>query len=79
MTSETSRDMGPREIFNENTPSSRLRDFVRINHHIFLGSRVGEDSQEFLDEVYKIEHGMGFTYREKVELSSYQLKDVAQV
>ena len=29
--------------------------------------------------MYKIVHAMGVTYSEKVELASYQLKDVAQV
>ena len=79
MTAEASRDMGPRVNTNDNTPCSRLRDFIWINPHIFLGSRVGDDSQAFLDEVYNILHSMGVTYREKVELASYQLKEVVQV
>lgn len=79
MTAEASKDMGPRVNTNDNTQGSRLRDFININPYIFLGSRVGDDSQDFLDEVYKIVHYMGVTYREKVELSSYQLKEVAQV
>ena len=40
---------------------------------------MGEDPQEFIDEVYKIVHAIGVTSREKAELASYQLKDVAQV
>ncbi|XP_049373433.1 uncharacterized protein LOC125838415 [Solanum verrucosum] len=35
------------------TMASRLSDFVRMNPPVFLGSKVGEDPQEFLDEVYK--------------------------
>ena len=63
----------------ESTMTTRLRDFVRMNHPIFLGSKVGEDPQEFLHEVYKIVHAMGVTSREKAEFVTYQLKDVAQV
>ena len=68
ITSQSNREVRP-----------RLRDFVRMNPPTFLGSKVGEDPQAFLDEVYKIVHDMGVTYTEKVELASYQLKDVAQV
>ena len=43
----------------ESTIASRLGVFVRINHPIFLGSIVGEDTQEFLDCAYKIVNAMG--------------------
>ncbi|XP_049345476.1 uncharacterized protein LOC125806778 [Solanum verrucosum] len=45
----------------------------------FLGSKVGEDPQNFLDEVYKIVNSMGVTSIKKRELAAYQLKDVAQI
>ena len=35
----------------ESTMTSRLRDFVSMNPSIFLGSKVGDDPQEFLDSV----------------------------
>ena len=63
----------------ERTMTFRLRDFVRMNPPIFIGSKVGEDAQEFIDQVYKIVHVMGATSREKAELDSYQLKDISQV
>ena len=40
----------------ERTMTSRLIDFVRMSLPIFHSSKVGEDSQEFLDEVYNIVH-----------------------
>ncbi|KAK4716585.1 hypothetical protein R3W88_014923 [Solanum pinnatisectum] len=48
--------------------ASRLRDFVRMNPPVFLGSKTGEDPQEFLDEVYKVVNSMGVTCIEKAEL-----------
>ena len=59
--------------------TSILRESVRINPPIFFESKMEEDLQDFLDEVYKIVHVVGVTSREKAELNSYQLKDVAQV
>ena len=40
---------------------------------------MGEDSQEFLDGVYKMLSAMGVISREKKDLASYQLMEVAQV
>ena len=51
--------------------TSMLRDFVRMNPPTFLGSKVGEDSQSFLGEVYKIVHAMEWTSREKAEFDPY--------
>ncbi|XP_049385638.1 uncharacterized protein LOC125849627 [Solanum stenotomum] len=79
MTAQANRDVVPRVNANESTADSRLRNFVRMNPPIFLGSRIGEDPQGFLDEIYKIVDAMGISYREKVELASYQLKEVAQI
>ncbi|WMV23165.1 hypothetical protein MTR67_016550, partial [Solanum verrucosum] len=79
MTAQANRDMGPRVNAYESTVASRLRDFVRMNPPIFLGSRIGEDPQGFLDEIYKIVDAMGVSSREKAKLASYQLKEVAQI
>ena len=54
----------------ENTMTSRLRDFVRMNPPIFLVSKVGEDLLDFLDGVYKVLIAMGETSRETPELVS---------
>ena len=67
----------PRVNVEESNMTSRLRDFVRINPPICLGSKVGEDPHELLDGVYKVLSSMGVTSREKEELGSYQLWDVS--
>ncbi|KAF3651429.1 hypothetical protein FXO37_18005 [Capsicum annuum] len=46
-----------------NSTAARIRDFTRINTPSFHGSKFDEDSQEFIDQ--------------SVELSTYQLQDVA--
>ena len=70
-------NMMPRVV--ERTITSRLRDFLRMNPPIFLGSKLNEDPQEFLHKVYKFLSAMGVTSREKAELASYQLRDVSQI
>ena len=64
---------------NASTTTSRIRDFTKINPPTFLGSKVNEDPQGFIDEVLKVLHGMGVTFKEKEKLAAYKLKDVAQV
>ena len=58
---------------------SHLRDFTRMNPLMFYGSKVNEDPQYFIDQVYKILLTMGVTSNEKFEQSTYKLKDVAQI
>ncbi|KAH0661387.1 hypothetical protein KY284_026318 [Solanum tuberosum] len=50
-----------------------------MNPSEFHGSKVEKDPQEFIDEVYKVLMIMGVTPVEKVELTTYQLKGVAQI
>ena len=59
--------------------ASRIRDFTRMNPPTFFGSRVEEDPQGFIDEVFNIVDAMVVSSQEKAELAAYQLKDVAQV
>ncbi|XP_069145902.1 uncharacterized protein [Solanum lycopersicum] len=58
--------------------ASCLRDFTRMNPPNFYGSKVEEDSQEFIGEIYKILYAIRLSTSEKAELDTYQLKDVAQ-
>ena len=76
MTAQSNRDVPPR--VHEQTMASQLRDFAITNLSIFYGSKVNEDPQEFIDEVYKILCAMGLSSNENAELDLYQLKDVAQ-
>ena len=71
--------MGPKISVIESSMTSTLRDFWRINPLNFLGSKLGEDPQDFKDEVYKIVYSMNMTPREKVDMVSYNLKEAAQV
>lgn len=61
------------------TPATRVRDFTRINPPKLYSSKVDEDAQEFIDEIYKVLAIMEVSSEEKVELVAYQLKGMAQV
>ena len=78
MSTQVNRDIGPSVKPMDNTMTFRLKDFVRMNPPIFFGSTVGKNPPTFLDEVYE-NACYGVTSREKVELVTYQLKDIAQV
>ena len=59
--------------------AARVHDASRINKPEFLGSQIGEDPQNFIDEVKKIFGVMQVTGNDRVELASYQLKDVSHI
>ena len=69
-------DMPPQ---NASNPASRIRDFMRMNSPTIHGTKVDEYPQGLIDEVFNVVDVMGVKPREKAELSTYQLKDVAQV
>ena len=64
---------------NANTTTLRIRDFTRMNPPTFFGPKVQEDPQGFIDEVFKVLDIVGVSFKEKVGLAAYQLKEVAQV
>ena len=78
MMTQDNREVIQREHQQVATISSRLRDFTRMNPPTFYGSKVEEDPQEFIDNVYKILYAMGLSTSEKTDLSTYELKDVDQ-
>ena len=45
----------------------------------FIGSKVEEDPNGFIEEVYKTVAIMGVCSIQKAELAAYQLKDFAQI
>ena len=59
MASQINLTMVPRLNVVEHTMTSRFRDFVRMNLPMFLGSKVDDDPQKFLDAVYKVLSVMG--------------------
>ena len=54
MMTQPNREVVPRANQQVATMISRLRDFTRMNPPNFYGSKVEEDTQEFIDEIYKI-------------------------
>ena len=52
---------------------------MRMNPPTFHGNKVDEETQGFIDEVFKVVDAMGVTPREKAELAAYQIKDVGRV
>ena len=60
MMSQVNRDVEPRINTLESTMNSRLREFVRMNPPTLLGSKVGDDTQDFWDEVYTWIYGVDF-------------------
>ncbi|WMV32192.1 hypothetical protein MTR67_025577 [Solanum verrucosum] len=63
---------------NVGMEATRVRDLPRMNPSKFHGSKVQEDPQEFIDEMYKVLMIMGMTPVENAELDAYQLNDVSQ-
>ncbi|KAG5579844.1 hypothetical protein H5410_050471 [Solanum commersonii] len=57
------------------TVSTRVWNFTRMNPLEFHGSKVEEDPQELIYEVYKIVGIIGLTSVEKAELATYKLKE----
>ena len=52
MTAQVNREVGPQMAPHASTMASPKRDFTRMNPPMFYGSKVDEDPQDFLDEVY---------------------------
>ena len=53
LTAQANMEVAPRDQY-VSIVASRLRDFTRMAPPKYFGSKVDEDLQDFLDEVYKI-------------------------
>ncbi|WMV08472.1 hypothetical protein MTR67_001857, partial [Solanum verrucosum] len=67
MTTQDNREVVVLVNPNMGMKASRIREFTRMNPPEFHGSKVEEDSQEFIDEIYKVVMIMGVTPVEKAE------------
>lgn len=71
---QRSEDTGSTSVTSEAT---RVSQFMRMNSPKFIGTKVEEDPQEFVDKMEKIFKVMHVDEVEGVELAAYQLKEVA--
>ncbi|WMV50003.1 hypothetical protein MTR67_043388 [Solanum verrucosum] len=76
ITAQNIRDVVVPVNSNMGTSVSRVRDFIRMNPPKIYGSKVEEDPQEFIDEVYKILDIMGVAPVKKVELPLINSKEL---
>lgn len=79
MKTQANRYVGPYMKPNGKSMISRLRDFTRMNPPEFLGSKVEEDPQRYIDEVSKVLHAIEVSSKKKEEPDAYQLKGVSSL
>ena len=76
MTTQINQEDVPHPHQEVTAMASHLRDSNWMNPSTFYRSKVEEEPQEFIDEVYKILLAMGLSISEKSKLTTYQLNDV---
>ena len=75
---QANREVVPRENQHVGTMASLLRDFTRMNPPTTMGQKLRKTPKRSLMKTYNILYAMRLTTSEKIELATYQLKDVAQ-
>ena len=65
MATQVARHISVQVNPNASTTTSRIRDFTRMNPLTFSVSKVEEDQQELIDEVFKVVDVMGVTSQGK--------------
>ena len=73
MEAQANRVIRPHVKQNASTATSRLRDFTRMNPPMFYESKLNEDPQDIIDDLYKIIHSMELTSNETVKQASYEV------
>ena len=66
MDTHVARDTKVKVNLNSTTVAPRINDFTRTNPPTLFGSKVEEDPQGFIDEVFKVVDVMGVTSQEMV-------------
>lgn len=64
---------------NFGSTTSKVQYFIWMNPSEFMGLKVSEDPQNFLDDIKKILEVVQVTGNDRAELGSNQLKDVAHI
>ena len=64
---------------NDGPEAPRVSDFVSINPLEFFGLGTGEDPLNFSEEIKNIFKVMQVTGNDRIELATYQLKDVSHI
>ena len=73
------RDTRVKGASNAKTTTSRISNFTRMNPPTFFNSKVEEDHQGIIGEVFNVLDFIGVSSQEKGERTAYQLKYVAHV
>ena len=77
MTNQNNQQVPVLANTNVGSAATRVWYFVRMNLPEFVESQIGEDPQNFIDEVEKIFGLMKVIGNDQVELASDKCKDVA--
>ncbi|KAH0729719.1 hypothetical protein KY290_000849 [Solanum tuberosum] len=75
VTNQVGQKRGARQ---EEADTSRIRELLRMNPPSFTGSSTAEDPENFIEELKKVFDVIHVTDTVRVELATYQMKNVAR-